>query len=222
MPCRPKRDFSQIIKFPSQYEGGLHNKMRVTSVDFFTSVYDLSQLPDDARPEIAFVGRSNVGKSSFINTLVGRKKLAQISKNPGRTRSINFYLMNDSIYLVDLPGYGYAKVPINVKREWKNLIEGYLSNRPTLKAVAVLFDIRRLPQDEDISLLSWFKSHGIPIVTVLSKADKLSSNKRLNQLSQISRTLSVKDSDLIAFSAVTGEGREAFWQKLIDCGALAL
>ncbi|MDD5154342.1 MAG: ribosome biogenesis GTP-binding protein YihA/YsxC, partial [Desulfovibrionales bacterium] len=136
--------------------------MHVLSVDFLKSVYKLPQLPDADRPEVAFAGRSNVGKSSFINTLVGRKKLAQTSKDPGRTQSINFYLLNNAFYFVDLPGYGYAQVPISVRKNWRGLIEGYLTERATLKAVVVIFDIRRLPNEEDLSLLSWFESHHIP------------------------------------------------------------
>lgn len=188
--------------------------MQVTSAHFLKSVYNRSQLPADLRPEVAFVGRSNVGKSSFINTLLGRKKLAQISKHPGRTQSINFYLVNDVFYFVDLPGYGYARVPVSVKKQWKGLIEGYLGQRPTLKAVMAIFDIRRIPGAEDLSLLSWFESQQIPFIIVLSKADKLSANKRREQLVQISQLLPVKADEIILFSATTGEGKEAVWKRL--------
>lgn len=188
--------------------------MHVHSVDFLKSVYKLSQLPDADRPEVAFAGRSNVGKSSFINALVGRKRLAQVSKEPGRTQSINFYILNDAFYFVDLPGYGYARVPIPVRKQWKDLVEGYLRKRANLRAVIVIFDIRRLPKQEDISLLSWFDAHGIPFIIVLSKADKLSSNKRREQLIRIGELLSVRIGDMIQFSATTGEGKEAVWEKL--------
>ncbi|MDI6789192.1 MAG: ribosome biogenesis GTP-binding protein YihA/YsxC [Thermodesulfobacteriota bacterium] len=188
--------------------------MHVHSVDFLKSVYKLPQLPDADRPEVAFVGRSNVGKSSFINTLVGRKKLAQVSKDPGRTQSLNFYQVNDVIYFVDLPGYGYARVPVSVRKDWKGLIEGYLTKRSTLKAVVVIFDIRRLPNEEDLSLLSWFESHHIPYIIVLSKADKLSSNKKREQISRIGQLLSVKAEDMIPFSSLTGAGKEATWERL--------
>jgi GTP-binding protein len=188
--------------------------MYIHSVDFLKSVYKLSQLPAADRPEVAFVGRSNVGKSSFINTLVGRKKLALVSKDPGRTQSINFYQVNDVIYFVDLPGYGYAQVPISVRKNWRGLIEGYLTERSTLKAVVVIFDIRRLPNEEDLLLLSWFESHHIPYIIVLSKADKLSSNKKREQISRIGQLLSVKAEDMIPFSSLTGEGKEAVWERL--------
>jgi GTP-binding protein len=188
--------------------------MHVRSVDFLKSVYKLSQLPDADRPEVAFAGRSNVGKSSFINTLIGRKKLAQTSKDPGRTQSINFYQVNDVIYFVDLPGYGYARVPVSVRKDWKGLIEGYLTERATLKAVVVIFDIRRLPNADDLLLLSWFESHHLPYIIVLSKADKLSSNKKREQISLIGQLLSVKTEDMIPFSSLTREGKEATWERL--------
>lgn len=188
--------------------------MHVHSVDFLKSVYKLSQLPAADRPEVAFAGRSNVGKSSFINTLVGRKKLAKTSKDPGRTQSINFYLLNDAFYFVDLPGYGYAQVPISVRKNWRGLIEGYLTKRATLRAVVVIFDIRRLPNEEDLSLLSWFESHHIPYLIVLSKADKLSANKKREQISRIGPLLSVKAEDMIPFSSLTGAGKEATWERL--------
>lgn len=190
--------------------------MHVHSVDFLKSVYKLSQLPASDRPEVAFVGRSNVGKSSFINSLVGRKKLAQVSKDPGRTQSINFYLLNNAFYFVDLPGYGYAKVPISVRKKWKGLIERYLTKRSNLKAVVIIFDIRRIPNEEDLSLLSWFESHRIPFIIILSKADKLSSNKKREQLVQISQLLSAKVRDIIPFSSTTGEGKEAVWDRLAE------
>jgi GTP-binding protein len=188
--------------------------MHIHSVDFLTSVYKLSQLPDADRPEVAFAGRSNAGKSSFINTLMGRKKLALVSKDPGRTQSINFYQVNDVIYFVDLPGYGYAHVPISVRKNWRGLIEGYLTKRATLKAVVVIFDIRRLPNQEDLSLLSWFESYHIPYLIVLSKADKLSGNKKREQISRIGRLLSIQEEDIIPFSSLTGAGKEATWERL--------
>ncbi len=188
--------------------------MQITSVSFLKSVYDLSQLPPDHLPEVAFVGRSNVGKSSFINALVGRKKMARVSKDPGRTQSINFYLLNNVFYFVDLPGYGYAKVPISVRKKWKGLIEGYLTKRSTLKVVIVIFDIRRIPNEEDLSLLGWLESHDVPFIIVLSKADKLSSNKKREQIDRINQLLTVKAIDIMPFSSMTGEGKQAVWERL--------
>lgn len=190
--------------------------MKIISAEFLKSVYELQQLPGDARPEIAFAGRSNVGKSSFINTILGRKKLAQVSKSPGRTQSLNFYLVNGSVYFVDLPGYGYAKVPLDVKKKWKHLIEGYLSNRPALKAVVLLFDVRRTPKEEDLSFVDWLKMQSIPVLIILTKADKLSNNQCLAQLSTFSRLLSLEQKDILAFSAVTGQGKESVWTKLSE------
>lgn len=190
--------------------------MKITSAEFLKSVYELQQLPGDVRPEIAFAGRSNVGKSSFINTILSRKKLAQVSKSPGRTQSLNFYLVNGSVYFVDLPGYGYAKVPLDVKRKWKHLIEGYLSNRPALKAVVLLFDVRRTPKEEDLSFVDWLKMQSIPVLIILTKADKLSNNQCLAQLSTFSRLLSLEQKDILAFSAVTGQGKESVWTKLSE------
>ncbi|MFH1146684.1 MAG: ribosome biogenesis GTP-binding protein YihA/YsxC [Pseudomonadota bacterium] len=189
--------------------------MKIISSDFIDSVYNLHQLPNDGRTEIAFAGRSNVGKSSFINTILGRKKLAQVSKSPGRTQSLNFYLVNDSIYFVDLPGYGYAKVPVEMKTKWKHLIEGYLSNRPTLKLVVLLFDIRRNATEEDLLLLDWFRLRHIPVLTVLTKADKLSNNQCTAQLAAFSRSISADQNSTVAFSAVTRQGKDVVWEKIL-------
>lgn len=188
--------------------------MLIKSVCFSKSVYDLSLLPADGLPEIAFAGKSNVGKSSFINTLIGRKKLAKISKSPGRTQSINFYLVNEALYFVDLPGYGYAQVSLSTRESWKDLIEGYLTNRPGLKAISALFDIRRVPDAQDISWIEWLKINKIPTLIVLTKADKLSNNEIFVQLKKISRALSVTNNDMVTFSSVTGAGKTEFLERL--------
>ena len=155
---------------------------------FLLSAFGKHQYPPADKPEIAFAGRSNVGKSSLINTLVNRRKLARTGSQPGRTQSINFFVLNDAIYLVDLPGYGYAKVPLKVKASWKEMVETYLNTRPNLKAVVVILDIRRDLSQGDRDLLDWLTQHGVGIILVLTKADKMSrqqagirANKRPQQ-----------------------------------------
>jgi len=179
--------------------------MRIDSAVFTTSVFNSTELPEPALPEIAMAGRSNVGKSSLINCLTGRKGLARVSSTPGKTQSINFYLINGTWYLVDLPGYGYARVPKKEKASWSKLIEGYLTGRPTLKGVLHLVDIRHPPMESDLVMQEWVRSLGIPVLVVATKLDKISRGKRLQHLKVINAGLGLTN-PAIPFSAVTGEG----------------
>jgi GTP-binding protein len=165
-------------------------------------------------PEIAFAGRSNVGKSSLINVLVNRKRLVKTSSTPGRTQLINFFDINGSVAFVDLPGYGYAKVPASIKKKWGPMIETYLSGREALRGVVVILDIRRTPKREEHDLLAWLGHHSIASILVLTKADKLSKTKQGKQRSVISISLAIDPNQFILFSAKSRRGREEVWQAI--------
>jgi len=175
------------------------------------------QFPPANRPEIAFAGRSNVGKSSLINRLINSRNLARTSSRPGRTRSINFFSVGKTLYLTDLPGYGYAGVPLNVRRDWKKLVETYLKKRSSLKAVVVILDIRRELSEGDLDLLNWLKAFQIKPIIVLTKIDKLSKNRAHKQIDLMSNKL-IKEglSKPIAFSAKTGQGKQELWKKITE------
>jgi GTP-binding protein len=184
-------------------------------IAFLISAFRAHQYPPPDRPEIAFAGKSNVGKSSLINVLINRKGLARTSSTPGRTQSINFFSMGESLYLVDLPGYGFARVPMKVKKSWQGMVETYLSERSNLKAVVVILDIRRDVSSGDMDLLGWLKHYGIHAIPVLTKADKLSRQKARTRANVITRKL--KDLSTVApilFSAKTKEGKEEIWDKI--------
>jgi len=189
--------------------------MIIKSAEFITSATKPSQYPTVALPEIAFAGRSNVGKSSLINTLVNRKHLVKTSSTPGRTQLINFFDINRRMGFVDLPGYGYAKVPVSVRKKWGPMIETYLSDRATLRGVVVIMDIRRIPRQEELNLLGWLNHYAIASILVLTKTDKLSKNKQARQHDLIVRTLERPKSDLILFSAKTRRGRDALWNAIL-------
>jgi GTP-binding protein len=164
--------------------------------------------PEGTLPEIAFAGRSNVGKSSLLNRLVGRRSLARVSRTPGRTREINFFRVNDQFILADLPGYGYARVSKTRKAEWRPLIEGYLSNTPQLAGVVQLLDMRHEPSDDDVAMLDLLSELEMPTVVVLTKSDKLSKKAAAERIREISLGLGLDPEQTIAFSARTGEGRD--------------
>jgi GTP-binding protein len=172
--------------------------------------------PDMDLPEVAFAGRSNVGKSSLLNRLVRRKAFARVSKTPGRTREINFFRVNDLFILADLPGYGYAKVSKERKADWRPLIEGYLGRTRTLSGVVQLLDIRREPSEDDVSMLDFLAEIEIPTVVVLTKTDKLSRNASAERASEILRALSLTREQIIPFSATTGEGRDELAEALMS------
>lgn len=188
--------------------------MIIKSAEFVTSAVKPNHYPPPDHPEIAFAGRSNVGKSSLINTLVRRKRLVKTSSTPGRTQLINFFLINDAFMLVDLPGFGYAKVPAAVKKEWGPMVEAYIAQRTTLKGVVVLLDVRRQPGVEELNLIDWLRHYGVAVVPVLTKADKLSKTNQIKQRRAAAQALAVTEDRLILFSAKTGLGKEAIWQQL--------
>jgi len=186
--------------------------MRVARAEFIKSAFERSHWPHDKRPEIAFLGRSNVGKSSLINSLLGRKGLARTSNTPGRTQSINFFLINESITFADLPGYGYAKVPKTMRQEWGKMAEQYLSEREELALGIQLVDSRHEPTKLDKQLHEWLRFNGKPSIIVATKADKLSSNQLRKNISAIENDLS--GTPVIAYSSVTGNGRDLLWRAI--------
>ena len=192
--------------------------MIIKSAEFVTSAVKPSQYPPAVLPEIAFAGRSNVGKSSLINTLVNRKRLVKTSSTPGRTQLINFFNINEKFSFVDIPGYGYAKVPASVKKKWGPMIETYITTRKTLKGVVLIMDLRRTPGPEEMNMLDWLNHYGIPSVPVLTKSDKLSKTRQQKQLKEISNTLSADKDNFILFSAKSRQGKDEVWdvvKKLI-------
>ena len=188
--------------------------MIIKSAEFIKSAVKPDQYPAAVLPEIAFTGRSNVGKSSLINTLVNRKRLVKTSATPGRTQLINFFLINKTFSFVDLPGYGYAKVPASVRKKWGPMIETYLSTRKTLKGVALIMDIRRFPSIQELNFIEWLYYYNIPGILILTKADKLSKTKQLTQQAIIGKALSVDKDDLILFSAKSRLGKDVVWDAI--------
>ncbi|MBW2465933.1 MAG: YihA family ribosome biogenesis GTP-binding protein [Deltaproteobacteria bacterium] len=183
-------------------------------VRFLTSVFDLKQLPPPDLPEIAFAGRSNVGKSSLINKLIKRKNFVKTSARPGKTQSINFFLLAGSIYLVDLPGYGYAKVSKKMQAAWQVLISGYLAKRENLKCVIVIVDLRHAMKASDLQLVDWLRSQNVPFLLVYTKADKLSANQRSKNAAILDAGFGLPAKERVMFSAKTGMGRDSLIQSL--------
>jgi GTP-binding protein len=188
--------------------------MIIKSAEFVKSAVKPSQYTSAAFPEIAFSGRSNVGKSSLINTLVNRKHLVKTSSTPGRTQLINFFIINKTISFVDLPGFGYAKVPASVRKTWGPMIETYLSTRKTLKGVVLIMDIRRIPGMQELNFIEWLHYFNIPSILILTKSDKLSKIKQKNQHLAIARALSVNQEELILFSAKSRMGKGGVWKAI--------
>ena len=185
-------------------------------VTFIASAFREAQFPPADLPEIAFAGRSNVGKSSLINTLANRKHLAKIGATPGKTRSVNFFLVNGRFYLVDLPGYGFARVSADVRQSWQHLVEAYLKGRPTLKAVVLIMDIRRDPNEGDLGLLGWLRHYGITPILALTKADKLSRGQALSRAKRVVEELGSAVGPAIVFSTKTREGRDEILRRIDD------
>jgi GTP-binding protein len=186
--------------------------MKILSAEFVISAAVPRQFPPDNKPQIAFAGRSNVGKSSIINSLLHRKKLVKTSTTPGKTQLINFFIINGQFYFVDLPGYGYARVPQAVTDTWAPMIEGYLKNSPDLRAVVVLLDVRREPDERDIRLLDWLRQYDIPAICALTKADKLSRQESDRTRRNIMERLEL--SDLLLTSAKGGQGIKELWSEI--------
>ena len=179
--------------------------MKIKSAEFIKSAVLLKDCPKDPLPEIALIGKSNVGKSSLINRFINRKGLAKTSNTPGKTQTLNFYLINKNFYFVDLPGYGFAKVPQGERRNWKQMIEGYLTTRETLVGAIFILDVRRDPGPREAEIYDWFDEYEIPLVTVLNKADKFSKNQIVKRVKIIKRALPIEDP--LVFSATSGEGK---------------
>lgn len=180
-----------------------------------------SKLPKNILPEVAFAGKSNVGKSSLINALVNRKALARTSGQPGKTQTINFYNVNQEMYIVDLPGYGYAKVSKAVTAKWGPMIENYLHTSEQLRMVFLLIDIRHKPTDNDVQMYRWILSNGFSPVIVATKLDKIKKSQRQKQIKLLKDTLKVIEGvPIVPFSAVTKEGRDEIWE-LVETFALA-
>jgi GTP-binding protein len=190
---------------------------RIMDAAFLKSAFQESQYPPPDKTEVAFAGRSNVGKSSLLNTLVNRKNLARTSSTPGRTQALNFFRVNDRFTFVDLPGYGYARVSLEVKRAWRRMVETYLRHRPNLKAVVVIVDIRRGLEKEERELIEWLCREGKNVVLVLTKIDKLTRRDRASRVRQMEKDVSaVLSQEPILFSAKTGEGRKEIWDRLLS------
>jgi len=193
--------------------------MHIHQTTFIKSAVKPADYPPVDLPEIAFAGRSNVGKSSLINVLVERKALVRTSSTPGRTQLINFFNVTGlpfSLTLVDLPGYGYAKVPLDVKRQWGPMMERYLSIRESLRGVVLILDIRRIPSEEDLQMLDWLRSYNRRPIIVLTKCDKVTKNERARQTAAIAAKLQMDKSLLVHFSALSKDGRDAVWQVIQD------
>ncbi len=189
--------------------------MEIKQSEFIISAVSPRQYPVDNRIEIAFVGRSNVGKSSLINALTNRKKLVKVSATPGKTRQINFFLINNDFYLVDLPGYGYAKVSKKEKESWGRVIESYLNNRQQLKRIVLILDCRHKPTADDITMYKWIKHYDYDIAIVATKIDKVSKNQLYKNLEIIRDTLGMnREDEILTFSAVNKQGKDKVLEVL--------
>ncbi|MEO8649209.1 MAG: ribosome biogenesis GTP-binding protein YihA/YsxC [Acidobacteriota bacterium] len=186
--------------------------MKIVSAEFILSAFDRRQWVQDGRPEIAFLGRSNVGKSSLLNSLLQRKSLARTSNTPGRTQSINYFLVNDAIYFVDLPGYGYAKVSKAMRADWGRMAFDYLSGQPSLKLSIMLVDSRHPPTELDLQLHEWLRANEKEHLVVATKSDKLSSNQLRKNRQVIEESL--RGIRVVDYSSQTGKGRDAVWAEI--------
>ncbi len=190
--------------------------MMIKTVEFIKSAVKPSQYPEYDFPEIAFAGRSNVGKSSLINTLIQRKSMVKTSSKPGCTQLINFFLINEDLSFVDLPGYGYAKVSKKIRSQWQPMVNLYLSQRQSLSGLILLIDIRRDPGKEELDMVDWLESHKMPYLVILTKSDKLSKTKQQKRLLSICSQMNREKSSVILFSAKTKKGRETILEEIED------
>jgi len=182
--------------------------MNFSKVEFLLSVHSLKQLPQPSLPEVAFAGRSNVGKSSLINRMIDRKKMVKVSGRPGKTQGLNYFQVGDEFFLVDLPGYGFAKVSKSMQDNWQALISAYLETRETLRCVVVIIDIRHEPKAMDTQLIQWLREQSIAVLPVYTKIDKLSGSKRQKNARLLDAGHTIKAADRVLFSAKTGQGKE--------------
>ena len=189
--------------------------MKVTSVNLETVCGITSKLPENEKPEIAFAGKSNVGKSSLINALMNRKSYARTSQQPGKTQTINFYNINELLYFVDLPGYGYAKVSQDTVKKWGKMIDGYLHQSKVLRLVFLLVDIRHKPNQNDIQMYEWCVNYGFNPIIIATKSDKIKRSQLQKQIKQIKDALQVVDgTPVIPFSALNKSGRDEIWEYI--------
>lgn len=189
--------------------------MKITQAEFIISAVQPHQYPEDALPEIALAGRSNVGKSSLINKMIQRKNLARTSSQPGKTQQLNYYRINNQLYFVDFPGYGYARVSKTQREQWGRMIENFLQNREPLKLVLLIIDIRHEPSKDDRLMYDWLKHYGIPICLVVTKADKISRSQWDKHVKMVKTTLGADPRDpFVLFSSETGLGRDELWSVI--------
>ncbi len=181
-------------------------------VEFILGAARPEQFPPGRAPEVAFAGRSNVGKSSLLNRLTGRRRVARVSKTPGRTQQVNFFAVDDRLVLVDLPGYGFARVPLALRDSWRALVDDYLVRRDALRAVVVIVDARRGLEDDDVLLLDFLEAHRIRAILVATKIDKIGRSRRAARMAQIAARRPGKT--LLPFSSLTGEGVEDLWRAV--------
>ena len=196
--------------------------MKITNVKLETVCGITSALPENKLPEIAFAGKSNVGKSSLINTLINRKSLARTSSQPGKTQTINFYNINDALYFVDLPGYGYAKTSVSVKEQWGKMVERYLMKSKMLKAVFLLIDIRHEPSQNDKNMYDWIIYHGFIPVIIVTKTDKLKRSQVAKHIAMIRKGIEVKEgTKIFPFSSLTKQGKDEILAYIEEVCGLA-
>lgn len=189
--------------------------MKITKAEIITSAVEASHYPDGHFPEVALAGRSNVGKSSFINSLLGRRNLVRTSSKPGKTRTLNFYNINDSFRFVDVPGYGYAKVSKKERNKWGQMMEAYFETREQLQVVVLIVDSRHQPTQEDVQMFDYVTYLDIPLIVVATKYDKLKRSEQAKNLKKIKAKLQVhSDVPVIPFSAVTGINKEKVWSEI--------
>ena len=197
--------------------------MKVNQAEFVISAVGPGQYPDDALPEIALAGRSNVGKSSLINRMINRKNLARTSSTPGKTQHLNYYRINEDLYFVDFPGYGYAKVSKTQRQAWGSMIENYLLERETLRLILLIIDLRHPPSKDDELMYDWLKHHDLPVCVVATKADKIPKSRWQKHMKIIREALVMRAGDqLMLFSSEAGIGRDELWAQInafIDAGA---
>lgn len=219
-PFWPSAFCRNMLTYPAALPNGestsilVRVDMIIRSATFIKSAARALHYPEKSLPEIAFAGRSNVGKSSMVNVLVNRKGLVRTSSTPGRTQLINFFDINGELGLVDLPGYGFARVPVAVKKQWGPMVRTYLESRENLRAVVFILDIRRTPNAEDLQLLDWLEEFGIATIPVITKIDKVGKNQRTANLRTISESTGLPVDAFTLFSATSRAGRDEVWERI--------
>lgn len=188
--------------------------MKIASAEFARAAVDRGGWPKDGLPQVAFAGRSNVGKSSLINNLLNRRGLVKTSSTPGKTRELNFFLINGALYFVDLPGFGFARAPGRVQAGWGPMIEGYLLESPALRLVVFLLDMRHGPGKNDLIMHRWLFENEVPAAYVATKADKITRGNRTRHVRAISEGLGIGEDEIIQYSSVTGEGKSRLWDAI--------